>query len=334
MNKQDVQSVLDDLLPGLEFTQDHRAAVIREIRGEKPGRKKLSAGLVLAIVLALIAAGALASVAIDALTTFFQSRSQLYGNFEQWPAESQEEYSELKEELGLAVNGQIKYIVPGPGDLERAPAERIALEYVQKRASLTEDELGKYTLQSVFYTVVGDESVRTWYVRFVYETNGLFYGQFGLYISSPEGTVLSYAVGNNEIFSAEPADERSSLDFWKAEKGPMVTWSQEDLFKYNSLYDGGTYRLPTVHELPMDDAVELARKTLKDALGGSGKPMEQYGIQAFIEKKRWQMSTDCWVVWLYDTATLDPLGDPLCYSVLIDAKEAVVLELVIPGSNG
>jgi hypothetical protein len=301
---------------------------------KRQGRNKLSAILVLAMIPALIAVGALATGNADALTAFFQSQCQLYGYFEQWPGEVQEEYSELKEALGLADNGEMKYIVPGPGDLERPRAEKIALDYVQNKASLTEDELVKYTLQSVFYTIVGDENIRKWYVRFVYEVNGLFYGQFGVDISSPDGTVLFYIVGNNEILSPEPSDGRTPLDFWKAEKGPMVTWTQEDLFKYNRLYDGGTYRLPTQNELPMEDAVALAQKTLKAALGGSGKPIEQYGVQAFIEKKRWQMSTDCWVVWLYDTDTLDPLSDPLCYSVLIDSTAATVLELIMPGGNG
>lgn len=295
---------------------------------------KLSAILVLAMIPALIAASALADGNTDEMTAFFQRQSQLYGCFEQWPAQMQAEYSELKESLGLAVNGQMKYIVPGPGDLERPQAEKIALDYVQNKASLTEKELVKYTLQSVFYTVVGDESIRKWYVRFVYEMNGLFYGQFGVDMSSPDGTVLYYIVGNNEIVSPEPADGRTPLSFWKAEKGPVVTWSKEDLFKYNRLYDGGTYRLPADNELSMEEAVALAQRTLKAALGGSGKPIEQYGVQAFIEKKRWQMSTDCWVVWLYDADTLDPLGDPLCYSVLIDSTAAAVLELIIPGSNG
>lgn len=325
----------DDRLSSLRLTPDNRTAAMRKVKGaKKMSRNKLYTGLILIMILAWIAASALAAGNADALTVFFQSQSQLYGYFEQWPAEAQADYSELKESLGLAANGEMKYIVPGSGDLKRLQAERIALDFVQNRASLTEDELSKYSLQSVFYTIIGDENVRKWYVRFVYEADGLFYGQFAVDISSPDGTVLYYIVGNNEILSPEPADGRTPLYFWKAEKGPMVTWTQEDLFKYNRLYDGGTYRMSTADELPMEDAVVLAQKTVKDALGGSGKPIEQYGVQAFIEKKRWQMSTDCWVVWLYDIDSLDPLGNPLCYSVLIDPKEAAVLDFIMPGGNG
>ena len=61
MNKRQVQDAMNKGFSHLEFTGDHQREVLSRVRGEKPVKRKLSVGLVFAVVLLLVAFAAVAA---------------------------------------------------------------------------------------------------------------------------------------------------------------------------------------------------------------------------------------------------------------------------------
>ena len=326
---EEVSRLMHTNLSGLHMSKRGHAALLEKLRGGARMKRKLTLGLVLMLALVLTALAALAATALDLLNGYFKSKEEAYGIFEQWPMETKEDYSKLQQELGLQ-QGDIMYITPGEKDLGKAQAEAAAKGYIQDRAKLTDAEIGLYALQSVFFHTTNSQD-RRWFIRFTRERDGWHYGQFDVEVSSPGGEILSYGVGNNEIFTNDPDDGITSLALWQEEKGPMCTWSQEDLIKYGALFENGHYRLGTAEDLPQEEAIRRARKAAAGAAGFAENGLDSLAAQAIIaDSPVFGAESGCGIIRLYDPDAAKP--DP--YNVCIDAESGEVVNVTVPGGNG
>lgn len=326
-----IQSNVNETLANLQVTPAMRAALARRISEGRKVKRRYSLAFVLTIILVLLATSALAAFGIDRLLDFIKQNKQEFGTFEEWPIETQNEYSRLKEELGLLVEGETFYAVPGEGDLSQEEAEAIARNYVRQRGDLSDAQMQQYSTQSVFFHSADNPDNR-WYVRFVQEFDGIDYGQFGVLLL-PDGTVETYIVNDNGIMTPDTDSSIIPLDIWVADRGPMAAWSVEDLLQYSSLYEDGDYRMETETDMPRDEALSLAQQTVAQEAGLDIEVVKSYLIQGIIQDAPY-LSGAQWIVWITNPDELEQNGELVTYTVFIDNATQQVTNVTLPGGNG
>ena len=326
-----MQSNVNETLANLQVTPAMRAALARRISEGRRVKRKYSLAFVLTIVLVLLATSALAAFGIDLLIDFIRKNEQQYGIFEEWPTEAQHEYSLLKDELGLLVDGETFYDVPDEDDLSQTEAETIARNYVKQRGELSDEQMQQYSVQSVLFHSTYTPDNR-WYVRFVQEFDGIDYGQFGVLLL-PDGTVETYIVNDNGIMTPDTEPSIIALDIWAADRGPMAAWSVEDLLHYSNLYENGDYRMETETDMPRDEALSLAQQTVAQEAWLDIEAVRSYLIQGIIQDAPY-LSGAQWIVWITNPEELEPNGELVTYTVFIDNATHQVTKVTLPGGNG
>lgn len=99
-----IRAAIDEALSGLDARPTLQYRVMQEIRGEKKVKKKLSVGLVLALVLMMLTVAAVAAAALNSYFTGFAQLEQKYGEYEAWPETAKVELVNLMAQSELAVD--------------------------------------------------------------------------------------------------------------------------------------------------------------------------------------------------------------------------------------
>lgn len=125
-----IRAAIDEALSGLDARPTLQYRVMQEIRGEKKVKKKLSVGLVLALVLMMLTVAAVAAAALNSYFTGFAQLEQKYGEYEAWPEAAKVELVNLMAQSELAVDAaQVEKMNQLSGEEQLRLAESIIKEY-------------------------------------------------------------------------------------------------------------------------------------------------------------------------------------------------------------
>jgi hypothetical protein len=138
-----IKTALSENLSGLYVSRAQRMALLTEITGGRKMKRKLTVGLVFAIVLILFAVTALAAITLGS----FQHRAQMsssLGNFDQWSLEDKARLGTILLETGTINDDYPYHSLPSPQDITMEEALSIAKAEVRARYQLEDNALDGY----------------------------------------------------------------------------------------------------------------------------------------------------------------------------------------------
>lgn len=125
----DIRRSIDACLPGLENRPYFEQDVLRRARGEVKVKKKLSVGLILAIVLILAVVGALAAITLNALYEKTIEKEGKLGRIEDWSAEDKAAFVDLMIDAGIELD-EDKLSLLRSGELSEEQRGVLAMEII------------------------------------------------------------------------------------------------------------------------------------------------------------------------------------------------------------
>lgn len=144
--------------------------IIKTERGEIKMKKKLSAGLVLTLILLFAALTALAAVTLDSFYSKLVEMYDNYGDSSHWTFEQAAEASDLAQEHDLTwIDGQV-HVIPGPDEMQEEEVISKATEYAFTEYGLSAEEINS-TVISHYYLEDNQNETR-WRVRFYVKVPG------------------------------------------------------------------------------------------------------------------------------------------------------------------
>ncbi|MBQ7866381.1 MAG: hypothetical protein IJ350_08440 [Clostridia bacterium] len=143
-----IRVAIDEALSGLDARPTLQYRVMQEIRGEKKVKKKLSFGLVLALILTMLTVAAVAAAALNSYFTGFAQLEQKYGDYDTWPENAKVELVNLMAQSELNIDdAQVEKMNQLSGQEQLQLAESIIKDYYgstyMSTSLIMEHELGQ-----------------------------------------------------------------------------------------------------------------------------------------------------------------------------------------------
>ena len=173
-------------------------------------------------------------------------------------------------------------VEPGPGDLPREEAVRIATDQFLTACGSDSEILAEFTTEADLreaYTNQSGVVPRRWQVLFYYHENAGMY--YSVHVASSTGKIISV---DPEDFSLRLMECKKNVqekkaaieqgEIWMAEKGPWALWSYQDKAAFVSAYgrdsNGSARRdigLPDDKDITLEQAVSIAQTTVDREFG-------------------------------------------------------------------
>ncbi len=304
MNKT-VREAMDACLSGLTWKADKKQAVLRMLGGKSIMKKKLSAGLVLVIVLVLAAVTALAITLSD---HFFKQAAMLQnerGNLENWSMEEKLGLIDTMVESGVPMDSD-KYhalqqaITDGSEHIDRLCNEilvesKIAQEALKENYHFSSTTFSFFR-RSVSFENGNDPENAVWIVSYAPQYHQDEIGSYEVQVRAATGEVLHVGwthdgavlenVADNwhaPVWNAALVDRLLTFDAEHARKreerenvlGEYDTWTLEQKAGLDRTYletgfptdDHPVNVLPGVQDVTEDEAIRFAIACLSEAYG-------------------------------------------------------------------
>ncbi len=202
---------------------------------------------------------------------------------------------------------------PGPGDLPKEEAMRIAAEQFLTTCGLDKEILTEFTVEADLweaYTFQSGVMPRRWQVTFAYKENTDLC--FVVYIASSSGKVISAEpedfATQIEGYKKDAAEKAVAIEqgkAWLAEKGPWDLWSYQDKAAFASAYgrhpDGFPVHeigLPDDKDIPLHQAISNAKTVIAREFGETVERLNQLKLDCTFLNQRTTASGAVSRVWL------------------------------------
>jgi hypothetical protein len=223
-------------------------------------------------------------------------------------------------------------INPGPGDLPREEAVRIAKERFLTACGFDKEILAEFTVEADLWEAytrqIGDVP-RRWQVLFFYNENANVY--YTVHVASSSGKIISV---NPEDFTERLKECKKNVQektatieqgkIWMSDKGPWRLWSYLDKAAFISAYgrdpDGQPrwdIGLPDDNDISLQQAISTAKTAIAREFGETVERLEMLALDCTFYAQRRMPNGAIGRAWLIVFRDIDENG---IYQPLYDAS--------------
>ena len=299
-DQKEFHRIIDAELTYIHTSDRQRQMLYENATGGKFMKKKVSLGLVLALVLTLTACVALAATgAFDALIAMWENSFQRMNTTAQVDIVDEPEvpaYLEQLEAEGGKKEDLILSTVPGEGDLSLDDAVRIAKDTIMKKFGTPQEELDAMGVYPTFYKTPYQDSLLQWRVYISPRTNVNLDddheypapGEYLVEVNSPSGDVSDCFYYNDDFWPdyAQRCWDNGSRDYVyeQAQRAGFMKQSTESRQYFINLFAEAGYDRTPLERAQSDETrlramnIDICFAELEDDLLDSSDSFVQTAI--------------------------------------------------------